>query len=167
MISLLQQAGDILIPPVVNLELERQITGWNSLDWLSIHQLESEYINNAHAWVSTDQLDPGEAEAIGLALQVKADWLLTDDAQARRFAERLALEVHGSVGLFLWAVAAGYVNYSTAKAGSFLVRSPALRARISPGVCVRAIPALRFIADLARPSHKIFRAAFTSRSWCV
>ena len=39
MISLLQQAGDILIPPAVNLELERQITGWNSLDWLSIHQL--------------------------------------------------------------------------------------------------------------------------------
>jgi len=36
MIPLLQQAGDILIPPVVNLELEHQITGWNSLDWLSI-----------------------------------------------------------------------------------------------------------------------------------
>ena len=110
MISLLQQAGDILIPPTVNLELERQITGWNSLDWLSIHQLESEHTKNAQAWVSTNQLDPGEAEAIGLALQVKADWLLTDDAQARRFAERLALEVHGSVGLFLWAVAAGYIN---------------------------------------------------------
>ena len=110
MIFPFKQAGDILIPPVVNLELERQITGWNSLDWLSIHQLESEYINNAHAWVSTDQLDPGEAEAIGLALQVKADWLLTDDAQARRFAERLALEVHGSVGLLLWAVAAGHIN---------------------------------------------------------
>ena len=72
--------------------------------------LESEHIKNAHAWVSTDQLDPGEAEAIGLALQVKADWLLTDDAQARRFAERLALEVHGSVGLLLWAVAAGHLN---------------------------------------------------------
>jgi len=36
--------------------------------------------------------------------------LLTDDAQARRFAERLALEVHGSVGLLLWAVAAGHLN---------------------------------------------------------
>jgi len=67
MISLLQQAGDILIPPTVNLESERQITGWNSLDWLSIHQLESEHTKNAQAWVSTNQLDPGEAEAIGLA----------------------------------------------------------------------------------------------------
>ena len=110
MIFLLKQAGEILIPSMVNLELARQITGWNSLFQLSIHQLESEYIKNVHAWVSTDQLDPGEAEAIGLALQVKADWLLTDDAQTCRFAERLALEVHGSVGLFLWAVAAGYMN---------------------------------------------------------
>jgi predicted nucleic acid-binding protein len=60
--------------------------------------------------VHNDQLDPGEAEAIGLALQMKVDWLLTDDAQARRFAERLALEVHGSVGLLLWAVAAGHLH---------------------------------------------------------
>ena len=110
MVSLLQQAGDILIPPAVNLELERQITGWNSLDWLSIHRLENEHTKNAQSWVHNDQLDPGEAEAIGLALQMKADWLLTDDAQARRFAERLALEVHGSVGLLLWAVAAGHLN---------------------------------------------------------
>jgi predicted nucleic acid-binding protein len=110
MISLLQQAGDILIPPAVNLELERQITGWNSLDWLSIHRLENEHTKNAQSWVHNDQLDPGEAEAIGLALQMKADWLLTDDAQARRFAERLALEVHGSVGLLLWAVAAGHLH---------------------------------------------------------
>jgi predicted nucleic acid-binding protein len=110
MIFLFQQAGGILIPPAVNLELERQITGWNSLDWLSIHQLENEHAKNAQSWVRTDQLDPGEAEAIGLALQMKADWLLTDDAQARRFAERLALEVHGSVGLLLWAIAAGHLN---------------------------------------------------------
>ena len=56
------------------------------------------------------------------------------------------------------------VNYSTAKAGSFLVRRPALLARISPGVFVRAIPALRFKVDRARPSRRMFRAAFTSRS---
>jgi len=58
-IFLLQQAGDILIPPAVNLELGRQITGWNSLDWLSIHQLENEHTKNAQSWVRTDQLDPG------------------------------------------------------------------------------------------------------------
>jgi predicted nucleic acid-binding protein len=63
MFFLLQQAGDILIPPAVNLELERQITGWNSLDWLSIHQLENEHAKNAQSWVCTGQLDPGEAEA--------------------------------------------------------------------------------------------------------
>jgi predicted nucleic acid-binding protein len=43
-------------------------------------------------------------------LQQRSDWLLTDDAQARQFAERLGLEVHGSIGLLLWAVASGFVE---------------------------------------------------------
>jgi predicted nucleic acid-binding protein len=45
-----------------------------------------------------------------LALQLKADWLLTDDAEARQFAETLGLEVHGSIGLLLWAVAWGHLS---------------------------------------------------------
>lgn len=110
MIFLLPQAGDILIPPEVNLELRNQITDWNFPDWLSIHPLENDHAKNAQSWVLTGQLDPGEAEAVGLALQIKADWLLTDDAQARRFAESLNLEVHGSIGLLLWAVAAGHLD---------------------------------------------------------
>jgi predicted nucleic acid-binding protein len=110
MIFLLPQAGDILIPPAVNLELGNKITGWHSLDWLSIHPLENDHAKTAQSWVLTGQLDPGEAEAVGLSLQMKANWLLTDDAQARRFAESLNLEVHGSVGLLLWAVAAGHLD---------------------------------------------------------
>ena len=35
---------------------------------------------------------------------------MTDDAEARQFAERLGLEVHGSIGLLLWAIASGHVE---------------------------------------------------------
>jgi predicted nucleic acid-binding protein len=61
-------------------------------------------------WIAKGIVDSGEAEAIGLALQVKCDWFLTDDAKARQFAESLGLEAHGSVGLLLWAVAIGHIE---------------------------------------------------------
>ena len=54
-------------------------------------------------------IDKGEAEAINLALQVQADWFLTDDGRARQAAESLGLEVHGSIGLLLWNVVVGNI----------------------------------------------------------
>ena len=144
MIYLLHQAGDILIPPAVNLELGRQIAGWNSLDWLTIHPLENKHAENARSWVRTGQLDPGEAEAIGLALQTKADWLLTDDAQARRFAESLDLETHGSVGLLLWAIAAGQLDHEQAHAALEALASSSLW--ISERVLREARKAIDFLS---------------------
>lgn len=64
--------------------------------------------NNAASKASrlvNDEIDLGEAEAIALAQQVQADWLLTDEGRARRFAELQGLEVHGSIGVLLWAAA--------------------------------------------------------------
>ncbi len=43
-------------------------------------------------------------------MQVQAEWLLTDDAAARQLGESLGLEVHGSIGLLLWAVAVKQVE---------------------------------------------------------
>jgi len=48
-----------------------------------------------------------------LALQEQADWLLTDDAKARQFAESLGIEVHGSIAIILWAVAIGLIREKT------------------------------------------------------
>ena len=56
-----------------------------------------------------NQVDEGESAAIALTLQMQAEWLLSDDANARQFAESLGLEIHGSIGLLLWAVATGHV----------------------------------------------------------
>jgi uncharacterized protein len=42
------------------------------------------------------ELDRGESEAIALALQEKADWLLIDERVGRRFAQRVGLKVKGT-----------------------------------------------------------------------
>lgn len=77
---------------------------------MQVHKLTAQSYAQVTRWVKNNEADIGEAEAIALALQQRSDWLLTDDAQARRFAESLGLEVHGSIGVLLWAVASGLVE---------------------------------------------------------
>jgi predicted nucleic acid-binding protein len=50
-------------------------------------------------------LDAGQAEAIALARQLKANWFLTDDTAARVLSASFGLEVHGSLGIVLCAAA--------------------------------------------------------------
>jgi len=50
-----------------------------------------------------DKLDPGESEAIALALQLRADILLMDEAPGRRTAEALSLNKIGTVGILILA----------------------------------------------------------------
>jgi predicted nucleic acid-binding protein len=49
------------------------------------------------------ELDRGEAEAIALALEIRADLLLLDETDARRVAERVGLRVTGVLGVLLRA----------------------------------------------------------------
>ena len=48
-------------------------------------------------------LDQGEAEAIALALQVKAEWMLLDERDGRRVAKQFGLRVTGVLGILLQA----------------------------------------------------------------
>jgi len=109
-IHLLKLAGGILIPPAVATEFKSNPANGNLPDWIQIHELTTRSTAQVVRWVKNDYVDMGEAEAIALALQQHSDWLLTDDAEARQFAEGLGLEVHGSIGLLLWAVASGYTE---------------------------------------------------------
>ena len=109
-IHLLKLAGGILIPPAVATEFKSNPANGNLPDWIQIHELTTRSTAQVVRWVKNDYVDMGEAEAIALALQQHSDWLLTDDAEARQFAESLGLEVHGSIGLLLWAVASGYTE---------------------------------------------------------
>jgi predicted nucleic acid-binding protein len=110
---LLSLAGEILIPPLVAIEFEANAHGWSPPQWARKVALEKSTQKKAEKWAKAKQIDAGEAEAIGLALQEQADWLLTDDAKARQFAESLGLEVHGSIAIILWAVAIGLIREKT------------------------------------------------------
>ena len=107
-INLLNLAGDIIIPSVVAEEFKRNGSDMNLPDWVTVKELDELYQKKAFDW--RKQIDEGEAAAIALTMQLQADWLLTDDAIARQFGEALGLEIHGSIGLLLWAVAVGHIK---------------------------------------------------------
>ena len=109
-IHLLSLVGEVIIPSMVASEYEANTQGWKPPQWVKIIELDEVAKQQATDWIESRNLDAGEAEAISLALLTKADWLLTDDALARQFAEAVGLEVHGSLGLLLWNVAAGNIE---------------------------------------------------------
>ncbi|MBI1747815.1 MAG: hypothetical protein HYR55_14675 [Acidobacteria bacterium] len=102
-LPLLQPTGDVLIPKAVDLELSRYQAAWLSerRPWIQVLELVASYDGEAVQWQQAELLHRGEAEAVALARQIAADWLLTDDAAARLFAQSLDLEVHGSLGIVL------------------------------------------------------------------
>ena len=51
----------------------------------------------------------GEREAIALALELRATWLVIDDLAARRLAQSLDIPVVGSLGLLLKAKEEGLI----------------------------------------------------------
>jgi predicted nucleic acid-binding protein len=112
--------------------------------WLHMTQLDSEQALEARAWQQAGLLHHGEAEAIALARQLRADWLLTDDAAERLVAQSLGLEVHGSLGVVLWAAAMRHLSH--AEAESALDRLARSSLWISPSVLQAAKAALKQMA---------------------
>jgi predicted nucleic acid-binding protein len=78
---------------------------------------------------------------MALARQIGADWFLTDDAAARLLASALGIEVHGSLGILLWAAAVGHLGRIEAEAA--LSRLAASSLWVSGRVLEEARSALR------------------------
>jgi predicted nucleic acid-binding protein len=116
-LDLLSAAGRIVIPSAVRAELNDYDPLWNEsrARWITVESLEPENARRANRWVQADLLHEGEAEALSLAIQMRADWLLTDDAAARLVAQQQGLEVHGSLGVVLWAAATGHLQQPEAE----------------------------------------------------
>lgn len=107
--DLLDLTGEIHVPQAVDTELSLLDEEWarGRPSWAHVDALVSPYLEEAVLWCRSGILDLGEAEAVALAQQLDADWLLTDDAAARVFAQTKDLEAHGSLGIVLWSVAVG------------------------------------------------------------
>jgi predicted nucleic acid-binding protein len=105
-LNLLQQFfGRILIPQRVYDEVVTDAGGRPGVaeirqaEWIGIRSPEDK---SRVSYLRAD-LDAGEAEALVLAVEVNADWILLDEAKARLAAEFLGLQFIGTLGVLLLA----------------------------------------------------------------
>lgn len=108
-----EQFGQVVIPPAVHLELKRHPndSARNRLEsaiengWLSVVPLTRPVPDNL-----TSALHRGEAEAIALALELKADQVLLDESEARKTSRQLGLAHTGVLGILRKAKETGRVT---------------------------------------------------------
>lgn len=102
---------DIAIPQAVYDEVVALGSGepgsaeTSAATWIRIHQVRDDLAVN----LLRETLGAGESEAIVLAQELKARYVLIDDALARRKASHIGLHVTGTVGVLLIAKAAGLI----------------------------------------------------------
>jgi predicted nucleic acid-binding protein len=77
-------------------------------------------------------IDAGELEVIVLAQQQAADWVLIDNAHARKAARQVGLPLKGRVGLLLEAFRRGYLSLQEFE---FLIQN--IKAQPSPWISER------------------------------
>ena len=111
-LTLLRDLYDrILVPQAVSDEiiasavLRPGATEAGDLGWASTRQV-SHHVLAASLRL---ELDEGEAEAIALAIELKADLLLLDERKGRMIASRLGLRVTGLLGVLIEAKQRGLI----------------------------------------------------------
>jgi predicted nucleic acid-binding protein len=140
-LGLLQQAGEIILPKAVDAELIALLPEWSKgrpayLRVVAVSPDEGQWMDLCQSM----GLGAGESEAVALARSMHADWLLTDDAAARVVGTLMGLQVHGSLGVILWAAAARQVD--CARAFALLDRLAKSSLWISPRIIDEARQAL-------------------------
>ena len=92
---------DLIPDPAAKAAIEQASqTGW----------LKSRPVENSQlASVLAKELDRGEAAAIALSIEMKADLLLIDEREGRIVARQAGLRVRGALGILLHAKAAGKI----------------------------------------------------------
>jgi len=104
--------GEIIIPEAVMrelLELEKRSIDLSFIKnsaWIKVLPVQDE--KGIQALLK--EVDLGEAEAILLAKQLKADWLLMDETKGRRIAETEGLHIIGLLGTLLLAKKQGLLK---------------------------------------------------------
>jgi predicted nucleic acid-binding protein len=103
--------GRVIVPPAVLHELGHPaappaVSAWAKSPpaWLTVQ-------SPASIPPRFDHLDLGERQALALAKEIQADFVLLDDKVARRFAESEALKVKGTLGIVADAAKAGLLDF--------------------------------------------------------
>lgn len=101
--------GDVWIPPAVNHEFKRLAVAHGRFQGLALPSWVrlSDPVNIPPEVTACPNIDPGEAEALALALQLHADYVLVDDQAARRAAAVLHQRFTGIGGILLRAKVQG------------------------------------------------------------
>lgn len=102
-----QQFSEVLIPRAVvdELKVDEERPGSYvireaiSSGWIRVQEVSNESI----VQLLKQTLDRGEAEAIALAVEIKADWTILDEREGRKIAKSLGLKVTGILGVLLRA----------------------------------------------------------------
>jgi uncharacterized protein len=87
-----RELADIYPPVPGTLEVQ-------SAAWLQVRQATD--LSVVERLQNQVRLDPGESEAIALALELKADLLLIDERRGRAEADRLGLRITGLLGILV------------------------------------------------------------------
>ena len=109
-LGLLNLLGKVFVPQAVANEVSCVIGNDPWREAVTVVDLDDRARLSSELLLSTAGLHRGEAEAIALAGTMKEPLLLSDDAAARLYASYVGVEVRGSLGLVLAAVAYGRID---------------------------------------------------------
>jgi len=93
--------GKVFIPPAVRREFGEELP-----EWIEVTSPENQPLVSALSKL----LGAGESEAIALAIELGADFLILDDLKARKIARELGVNVIGTAGVLLVAKKRGVVD---------------------------------------------------------
>jgi len=106
-----QLYSQIIIPQIVHDELSIlssrniDLTEYNNANWIEVRKTNNQIVFHK----LSQQLDLGEAEAIALALELKADAILIDEKSGRKIATQYGLRRIGLLGVLLEAKKQGVI----------------------------------------------------------
>jgi predicted nucleic acid-binding protein len=102
--------GEVLVPGAVwdeVVQVDRpEVAEILSADWVRVVAVA----DDSYLLALRTELDRGEAEAISLAADVRADTLLLDEGSARQLAVSMGLQVIGVVGVLKLAKQRGFIT---------------------------------------------------------
>jgi hypothetical protein len=104
--------GEVIIPEAVYREAVTDAVGQPgyaeraAATWLRVESVADRTLVESFA----GRLDPGEAEAIALAVQLSAELLLVDERRARQIASELGITITGVLGILTEAKQRGLIS---------------------------------------------------------